>query len=539
MTWQLAIRAAAQPRLLRASLCLLILTAMLSGAACTSLAKEGLSGRTVSNVLPATDTPLGRLNQALMAAHGSKSGFKMVSVGVQGLVARIDMIDAAQRTLDVQSYIFRNDKSGREVVKALIRAADRGVRVRVLVDDGETISGDEKILSLSAHAGLEVRIFNPLVYRGHNRIRRAAEFLFDKARVDYRMHDKLMVADNAVGIIGGRNIGDQYFQIDPQSQFGDDDVIVAGPVVPQLSQVFDRFWNDPIAVPAPAIDRGHTNGQALDRYIAELAQSSPAQHTGEDDSLTDERPFQDLLSGKIMLHWAAAKVIYDSPDKKEVEKGKLPGSLIYGAITEQMKETATELLTVTAYFIPSKDELSELKAARERHVRVGVLTNSLKAAPSSEAHSGYMHYRVRLLQEGVELYEVRALLGSARGSGQGQKISRHGNYALHAKLLIFDRRRLFVGSMNVDQRSKHLNTEIGLLIDSPELSAEVITRFDALTGPNNSYRLSLQGNGTHPRLRWTTREGGTTVNYDTEPADNVWQRLKVRLLTWLPLDREL
>lgn len=474
-----------------------------------------------------------------MAAHGGKSGFKMVSVGVQGLRARIDMIDAAQRTLDVQSYIFRNDESGREVVKALLRAADRGVRVRVLVDDGETVSGDEKILSLSARAGFEVRIFNPLVYRGHNRIRRAAEFLFDKARVDYRMHNKLMVADNAVGIIGGRNIGDQYFQIDPESQFGDDDVIVAGPVVPQLSQVFDRFWNDPVAVPATAIDKGHTTAQALDGYIAELSQRSPVLHTGKDDSLPDERPFQDLMDGKIMLHWAAATLIYDSPEKKEVEKGKLPGRLIYRAITEQMKETTTELLTVTAYFIPSKDELAELKAARERGVRVGLLTNSLKAAPSAEAHSGYMHYRVPLLQQGVELYEVRALLGSARGSGQGRKMSRHGNYALHAKLLIFDRRRLFVGSMNVDQRSKHLNTEIGLLIDSPELSAEVITRFNALTDLDNSYRLSLQGNETHPRLRWTTREEGTTVDYDTEPADNAWQRLKVRLLSSLPLDREL
>jgi putative cardiolipin synthase len=172
---------------------------------------------------------------------------------------------------------------------------------------------------------------------------------------------------------------------------------------------------------------------------------------------------------------------------------------------------------------------------------VRVLTNSLESAPDLAAHSGYMHYRVELLREGVELYEVRALLGRTRGSGQGKAISRHGNYALHGKLFVFDRKTVFIGSMNFDERSKHLNTEIGLLIASPELSRQVAARFDALTQLDNAYALSLEDQpaGKHPALIWTTRESGTVVQYPTEPARNSWQRMKVKLLSILPLDKEL
>jgi cardiolipin synthase C len=198
------------------------------------------------------------------------------------------------------------------------------------------------------------------------------------------------------------------------------------------------------------------------------------------------------------------------------------------------------LLMVTPYFVPSSEESAVLKAERERHARVCVLTNSLEAAPSLEAQSGYMHYRVRLLQEGVELYEVRALLGSTRGSGQGRAISRHGNYGLHAKMYVFDRKTSFVGSLNFDQRSKHLNTEIGLMIDSTELSAEIAARFEALTHPDNSYVVTLSENSKGKQhLVWTTDENGSLVRYEREPARSAWQRTKVRLLSLLPLDHEL
>jgi putative cardiolipin synthase len=491
---------------------------------------------------PSIETKLGKTLWPLAKAHGGESGFRMLAAGIDGLTARIEMIDASQRSLDIQSYIFRADESGDLVAQALLRAADRGVRIRALIDDGETIPGDEKILALAASRGIEIRIFNPLRYRGHVRAIRGAEFLFEKGRLDYRMHNKLMVADNAVAIIGGRNIGDQYFQIDPESQFGDDDVVVAGPVVQRLSGVFDEFWNGPLAVPAQAVDRKHTSEQALSKYRAELAQHQErldAEHRAPKDAA--KQPFSAVISNGSPLIWSQVKLVYDSPDKKNVDKGDSPGRLIYEAMAEQANTVDTELLMVTPYFVPSPSELAILKAERERNARVRILTNALEAAPNLSAHSGYMHYRVELLREGVELHEERALLGSARGSGQTKVISRHGNYALHAKLFVFDCKTLFIGSMNFDQRSKHLNTEIGLLISSPELSREAALRFEALTQLDNSYAVSLkeQSPANNPRLVWTTREAGTIVHYETEPARSRWQRMKVKLLSILPLDKEL
>jgi len=519
------------------------LLAPLGMAGCASLPPAATQPKPVTRAVdPSLESRLGDAFQPMSKGHGSDSGFRMVSTGIEGLTERIEMIDAAQRSIDLQYYIFRADESGNLVAEALLRAADRGVRIRLIVDDGETVAGDEQILSLSAHSGFEVRIYNPLRYRGHNKIRRGAEFLFDKARVDYRMHNKLLVADNVVAIIGGRNIGNQYFQIDPGSQFGDDDVVVAGPIVARLSDVFDEFWNSPIAIPAQTADKLDASEAALSRYLAALAKYRERLN-GEPPATAQGAPkqtFADIMSGHTPLHWAPVKLVYDSPDKRDVGNGDAKGRLIYKAIADQANSASTELLMVTPYFVPSADEWTRLAAARERHVRVRVLTNSLEAAPSAEAQSGYMHHRRQLLQGGVELHEVRAMLGSARGSGQGKAISRHGNYALHAKMYVFDRKTSFVGSMNYDQRSKRLNTEIGLLIASPELSGDIAARFDALTQLDNSYAVTLSDGATgRQHLIWTTQEAGVVVHRDTEPARNVLQKVKVRLLSVLPLEREL
>jgi putative cardiolipin synthase len=520
----------------------LVSMVMLLVAGCTSLPPAATQPKPVTSALDySLDTGLGKAFY-VTKDRGSDSGFRMISSGIDGLTARLEMIDASERSLDVQSYIFRADNSGNLVVQALLRAADRGVRIRILVDDGETVVGDDRILALAAHGGFEVRIYNPLRYRGHNRILRGAEFLFNKSRLDYRMHNKLMVADNAVAIIGGRNIGDQYFQIDPQSQFGDDDLVVAGPIVQRLSGVFDEFWNGPIAVPAQAVGTHETSERALSAYLKildEHRQRLVAKQLDKAQGIP-KHPFTDIVSGNAPLHWAPVELVYDSPDKKDTDKGAAPGRLIYKAIVKQANAVSTELLIVTPYFVPSPDELASLKGERERHARVRILTNSLEATPSVEAHSGYMHYRTPLLEEGIELFEERALLGDPRRSGEGKSISSRGNYALHAKLFVFDRRIAFVGSMNFDQRSKHLNTEIGLLIASSELSSEIAARFDALTQLDNSYSVTLsEGAKGTQHLIWSTQEAGQPVHYETEPARNAWQRTKVKFLSTLPLDKEL
>jgi len=446
---------------------------------------------------------------------------------------RMEMINTAERTLDLQYYIFHGDESGRLLTDALIRAAERGVRVRLLLDDVETAPGDEQIFAIAGRTNIQIRVFNPFAYRGHNRLLKAAEYLMDHARLDHRMHNKLLVTDNSMVLLGGRNIGDQYFQIDPESQFADDDVFVGGPVVHELSATFDEFWNSASAIPVEALRGTHARHRK--------AHADKVSKAGFDyqTKLDDGEPLAGLLAGRMPLTWANAQVVCDSPGKAKIAGSRATGSVMYEAVSAAVAQVQSELLMVSPYVVPSKDELHLLEDRLAHNVRIRILTNSLESAPEHSAHSGYMHYRPGLLKDGAELYEVRSRPENSRGTGQSAKISRFGNYALHAKLYVLDRRRLIIGSMNLDQRSRHLNTEVGLIIDSAELSQETAKRFDAMVRPENSYTVAFPGVKESTHLVWRTVKDGTAVEYRREPARDAWQRIEVKLLSLLPLDSEL
>jgi len=489
-------------------------------------------------------TRLGRQFEGAAHEHDGKSGFRLLSVGVDGFLIRAQMISAAARTLDLEYFIFRQDETGQLLADALLRAADRGVRVRLLIDDAETREADDQLAALGAHPNIHIRIFNPFSYRGHVSLLRDLNFAFDAARLDYRMHNKLMVVDNAMALVGGRNIGDRYFQVDPQAQFGDDDVFAAGPVVKELSKSFDEYWNSALAIPIAALPGERPTGAALIAYRAALdAHRRALKADGIEYArrIASGEPLGGVLSGRLPLVWARAEVVCDSPYKRRIERGEMVGSLMHRAVADAAWAAQSELMIVTPFFVPGPAGMRLLADLRKRGVRVRVLTNSLESTPELIAQSGYMHYRRPLLDDGVELYEVRAQLGDAHGSGETKMAARYGNYALHAKLLVFDRRRLYVGSMNFDERSRHLNTEIGLIIDSPELARKAAARFESITSPANSYQLVLRADpgGGLPRLVWRTEESGKPVEYETEPAGGAWRRMQVDLLSLLPLDREL
>jgi putative cardiolipin synthase len=489
-------------------------------------------------------TRFGRQFADAAREHGGNSGFRMLAVGVEGFLARVQMVNAAEKTLDLQYFIFRADETGQLITEAALRAADRGVHVRVLIDDAETIEGDDQLVALDAHPQIEVRIFNPFAYRGHIKPLRALEFMLSNARLDYRMHNKLMVVDNSIALIGGRNISDQYFQVDPKLQVADDDVFAAGPIVKELSATFDDYWNSAIAIPVRALAEGTTSDAALAAYRKKLDAHLPqaaADGTDYASRVAAGEPLRGMLSGGLALVWAPAQLVYDSPEKKRVVKGTMMGRLMHRPVAQTVAATQSELLMVTPYFIPGDEGMQLLADLRKRNVRVRVLTNSLESASVLAAHSGYMRYRPPLLERGIELYEVRSLLGNSRGSGQTAAMARFGKYSLHAKLFVFDRQKLYIGSMNFDQRSMHLNTEIGLIIDSAELAQQTATRFEAMASPPNSYSLALlPGDPAQlPRLVWRTEEDGKAVAYETEPARSDWQRSEVFLLSLLPLDREL
>jgi putative cardiolipin synthase len=493
------------------------------------------------------ETHLGAQFDNAALAHGGDSAFRIISVGVDGFLMRAQMIDAAERTLDLQYFIFRGDETGRLLTDGLLRAADRGVRVRVLVDDGDTLAGDEQISALDTHPNVQVRIFNPFAYRGHNSMRRNLEFLFHAPRLDYRMHNKLLVVDNAVALVGGRNIGNQYFQMDPESQFADDDVFAAGPIAMQLSATFDEFWNSPFAIPAAALDRHQSSAKALTERRGRAAERSEQQlQTLNSDGIdyaarvATGEPYAGMLSGRLPLVWARAEVVSDSPDKKNIESGDRRGRLMARSVLKAARAAQSEVLIVSPYFVPADDEIALLQDLRQRQVQVRILTNSLESTPDPVAQAGYLKYRIPLLKDGVELHELRALLGNTRGSGQTAVVSRYGNYGLHAKLFVFDRERLFIGSMNFDQRSKHINTEIGVIIDSPELAQQTAKRFESMVQPANAYALAWRtlGSGSS-QLVWDSQINGDAVEYTREPARSEWQRLEQSLLSWLPIGPEL
>lgn len=494
------------------------------------------------------DTRFGTKFSALSRSHDGASGFHILNVGLDGLLARVQLIDAAEKTLDLQYFIFRGDTSGRLITDALLRAADRGVRIRVLVDDGDTVAGDEQILSLNAHRDVQIRVFNPFSYRGHSTLRRALEFSLHSARLNYRMHNKLMVVDNSVALIGGRNVGNQYFQVDPESQFADDDVFAVGPIAAQLSSKFDEYWNSRLAIPAEALATLRHPGSHL-QEVRERAHAAPKQLSPSSKSdgidyvakIASGEPYQGLMSGALPLVWTAAQVVCDSPEKKRVEDGTAPGQLMADAFVDAARRTNSDFLMITPYFVPASDELDLLKDLRQRHVHVRVVTNSMNSTRDVLAFAGYTHYRKAIVEDGVDLYEVRAQLGNGRGSGQTGGISRYGNYGLHAKVFVFDSRRIFIGSMNFDERSRHLNTEIGLFIDSPELAAQETTRFEAMAQPENSYRVAVQPtvDDRVPHLLWRTKENGAEVEYRREPSPSLWRRLQVRFLARLPVRDQL
>lgn len=514
-------------------------------AGCASLPPGSDFPKTASSALTHPEqTRMGRQLAAAKAEHPGTSGFKLLPVGIDSFLLRMEMAEAAGRTLDVQYFVVQSDDTGQLLVEALLKAADRGVRVRVLLDDAGTFGRDVQIRTLAGYPNVELRLFNPFVYRGSVGFVHTAEYVGDASRLNYRMHNKLFVVDNEIGIVGGRNLGDEYFQGGRDFEFGDYDIIAAGPIVNLVSNSFDAFWNSPMAIPIEALAEAKPTAQDLDDYRGVLA-AHHARMTEADApymrALAAGEPLAAMLNGKSALVWAKAEVIYDSPEKAKVQDGEQSGRLLRQRLGDVAGQVRSELIIVSPYLVPGPAGMKFFQALRERNVSVRILTNSLASTDMSIVHSGYQAFRVPLLTTGVDLFEVRPVLGQRVVRGSQLKSPSSGRYALHAKVFVFDRQRVFIGSMNLDQRSLYLNTEIGLIIDSPELARQIATRFADIAQPANSYVLMLsEADGAGQRhLVWRTLEEGKAVDFQQEPAVTLWQRLQVDMLSFLPLDELL
>lgn len=525
--------------LLRPYLIPALIVALITG--CASLPPGVDAPKTVSSALQnPQQTRLGELFDAAGIQHGGRSAFRLLPSALEGLHARIQMADAAERTIDVQYYIYRDDETSNLLSEALLRAADRGVRVRVLLDDHGAVRKNV-ILALDGHPHIEVRLFNPFTYRGNSAFLRYIELVARGPQLKYRMHNKLMVADNAVALVGGRNVGNEYFAASPEFEFGDYDLFSAGPIARALSSAFDEFWASELAIPVTNFPNHEVSPEELNQLREALREYRASQEGQEHmKRLGSGEPLSRMGSGRGMV-WAHAEVVSDTPRKAMARERIVTNWLQHEAIVSAADETKKELLLVSPYVVPGHEGMDFLVGLRKRDVRIRILTNSLEATDVAAAHAGYARYRVSLLQEGIALYEARMSLGRAGGSGTPLASGSSGRFSLHAKALVFDRDKVLIGAMNFDKRSFEFNTELGLLVHSPELARQVARQFASIANPANSYEVALDHNGNggstaRPHLLWRTEQDGKLVELDAEPIRSPWQRAMVDFLLVLPLD---
>jgi cardiolipin synthase C len=479
-----------------------LLGAVLAG--CGSLPPN--TGRQPSTALPfSPDTLLGRTvrqSMPLTALAKSDSGFRLLPDASEAYEHRIALIDAARQSLDLQYYSIHYDNSTEALLRHLQAAARRGVRVRILVDDFNTAGNNAKVLLLDREPNVQIRVFNPLLGPRGSQAGRIVGSLLDFKRIQRRMHNKLLVADNAFAITGGRNLGDEYFGQGEKSNFLDLDVLVAGRVVRELSQSFDRYWADDLAYPAARL----TGGQhPADEPAAPAAEGDGAAPVGTPAGGLAE----DIAQGKVGLVWAPSALLADRPSKIQAEDVDDEEETAVGGLLDVLARARSDLVIVSPYFVPGGRIMASLRDLRARGVRIRVLTNSLASNDAPLAHVGYARYRKEMLRMGIELYELRAAGDIHRRVLGSTPTARD---SLHSKVLEQDGRVVVVGSMNLDLRSELQNTEMGLVIQSRVLARSVAQQFESLL--RRCYRVALSGD----ELRWEPPEGGAPLESDPDAS---------------------
>ena len=506
-------------------------------------------------------TALGRLVEERRAHDRARSdsAFALLDGVDAAFASRLALIESAQRSLDLQYYAIHADSSTEILLQRLRDAARRGVRVRILLDDFNTVGKDAQVLRLAFQPNVEIRLFNPLPGSRASLIGRVFGSWHDMERVQKRMHNKLFIADNAMGITGGRNLGDAYFGTDSTSNFVDLDVLAAGRVVRDMSASFDRYWNDELAYPMQSL----VSARELEDLRTPAA--SPPEAGAPQVAVPPGRPAPALASTvlprvtqttvassdavpidlrqvpmdlrKVPLNWAPALVMEDKPGKigpgdDEVDAG----DTVVDGLLQLMEQARQDVLIVSPYFVPGTPMMALFARMRAQGVRIRVLTNSLASTDAPAAHAGYARYRKDLLALGVELYEMRADqegtiggMGSTAGLGSGRAAggSKSGvsRASLHSKAVIIDRRLAVIGSMNLDLRSQRKNSEVALLIRSGSISREATRQVEA-TIAQGAYRLELD----EGQLVWRAPGGVEFKDARSEPEASAKLKLLVMLI---------
>lgn len=502
--------------------------ALLAASGCARLPPRG--ELPPQHALPvAENAALDRAFLPQLQQHPGESGFRLVSDGVEAFALRGLSARHAERSLDVQYYIWHDDLTGRLLARELVRAADRGVRVRLLLDDMDARAHNFALAGLDAHPDIEVRLFNPFASR-RGTARKLLEGMTAFSRINHRMHNKTWIADSRIAITGGRNVGDEYFEASEHVNFVDTDFAVLGPAVAQLSDGFDRYWNSAAVYPVAVLSPDLVTPDTLDKLRAraadrkrEIAESPWVQ------SLADNAAVRRLQSGQLEMHWTPRwQVWVDDPLKAVDAPDPMARSAVLRGFTQAMRESKSTITLISPYFVPGKGGSALLVDQATSGRRVAVLTNSLAANDVAAVHGGYSKYRERLVDGGVSLWELKPTSGPEADNS----LFGSSGASLHTKAAIMDAQTVFVGSFNLDPRSVSLNCEQGVLATHPALAGELRVLFERMTDGERAWRVDRDAQG---RLQW--RDGIRVEHRD--PDASASRRFTAWLLRWLPFDAQL
>ena len=480
------------------------------------------------------DTAWGKSRQDERAKHPGQSGFILLANGLDAFVARALLAESAERSIDVQYYLYHNDLTGRLLTHQLLRAADRGVRVRLLVDDMGLAGRDLGSAVLDSHPNIEVRIFNPF----SRNVGRLSQFVTRLGSVTRRMHNKSFTVDNQATILGGRNIGNEYFDADPDIAFADLDVLLIGPVVEDVSASFDAYWNSELVYPinvlvdkVPTQEEIQEKTQKFNEYIIQQEKSHYLLALRNSDLANQIR------QQNVLYYWGDAEAIFDQPEKILDDRSKSDDHLV-AQLKPYGDRMENELIIVSPYFVPGKEGVNSLVELKESGVEIRILTNSLASTDVGAVHAGYAKYRKDLLRAGIEIYELNKKISKEeRKEKKGQEGS--SKASLHAKTFNLDRKWVFIGSFNLDPRSVYENTEIGVVLDSPEMAQYMAQKFDANIAAN-AFRLELRKDEDGgERLLWHGYENGKETVFTVDPYTGFWRRMGIRFMSLLPIESQL
>ena len=487
--------------------------------ACASAPQVAEKSTSQFNDLAPAASPL-----VALATSEPNSGIRLLADPSEALQSRLQLAALATTTLDIQYYLWQSDKSGLALTHEVLQAADRGVRVRILLDDIYHSGRDSAYQTLDAHPNVEVRLFNPMGNRG---AAKQANYAFKKSTLNYRMHNKIFLVDGVAAVLGGRNIGDEYFGQDPSFNFQDMDAIALGEVATEAGEAFDLFWNAELAFPVTALN-GNPEDMPTAAQTATLAEARKrVTPPGEEDTAAATEAWLSALSTELL--WTNARVIVDRPDRGTEQ----PDSAFMALIEDPSLRPEKSMVIQTAYLIPNGPTMGNIEAIGAQGASMKILTNSAQSNNHNSVHAFYVPYRKRLIEAGVDLYEVQ---GNGSLAGYLDRVGEDGRAGLHTKSMVFDGRVSIIGSYNMDPRSRVWNSEIALVVDDAGFAAEVLEEMARDFTPDAAWRLSLDDNG---KLLWSGEVDGEPVQFSKDPGTSWWTRFVWGVMRIFPLENEL